>query len=77
MNRRVMDAVSPTFDFDYIQEVLIQALSVGARVVEVPVRVRYDLPGRRNGLSARVLRYTSRFVGLTLFSLAGYYRGRR
>ncbi len=76
MNRLVLDSVSPSFDFDYIQEVLIQALAAGARLVEVPVTVRYDLPGRRPGLSSRVLRYGSRFVGLTAWALGGFYRTR-
>jgi glycosyltransferase involved in cell wall biosynthesis len=73
MNRRVIERVSPSFDFDYIQEVLIQALAIGARVVEVPVHVSYDVPGRRPGMSARVLRYGSRFLGLTAWALAGFY----
>jgi glycosyltransferase involved in cell wall biosynthesis len=76
MNRRVLDEVSPSFDFDYIQEVLIQAIASGARLVEVPVNVRYDLPGRRPGMSARVLRYGSRFLGLTAWALGGFYRRR-
>jgi glycosyltransferase involved in cell wall biosynthesis len=73
LNRRVMDAVSPSFDFDYIQEVLIQALAAGARVVEVPVRVSYA-PGSRAGLSSRVVRYGARFLGLTAWSMAQFYR---
>jgi glycosyltransferase involved in cell wall biosynthesis len=76
MNRRVLDEVSPSFDFDYIQEVLIQALASGARLVEVPVHVRYDLPGRRPGMSARVVRYGTRFLGLTAWALAGFYKRR-
>jgi len=73
MNRRVFERISPSFDFDYIQEVLIQALAIGARVVEVPVSVSYDVPGRRPGMSARVVRYGTRFLGLTAWALGGFY----
>jgi glycosyltransferase involved in cell wall biosynthesis len=75
MNRRILEVVSPTFDYDYIQETLIQALAAQARVEEVPVTVRYD-PTDEGGMSAGVLRYGSRFVGLTAFALARFYRAR-
>ena len=73
-NRRALEALSPSFDFDYIQEALIQALATGARLVEVPVTVRYDHGGA--GMSSRVLRYGTRFLGLTAWALAGFYRKR-
>jgi glycosyltransferase involved in cell wall biosynthesis len=76
MNRRILEAVRPTFDYDYIQETLIQALAAGARVKEVPVTVRYEPEPARPGMSGHTLRYTRRFLGLTAFSLAGFYRER-
>jgi glycosyltransferase involved in cell wall biosynthesis len=80
MNRRVMEAVRPTFDYDYIQETLIQALAVGARVVEVPVTVLYDeeppSAGGKQAMSARTFRYGRRFLALTAYGLAGFYRRR-
>lgn len=76
MNRRVLEAVRPSFDYDYIQETLIQALAVGARVVEVPVTVLYEEHPAKKGMSGRTLRYTRRFLGLTAYSLARFYRTR-
>ena len=76
MNRHVMQSVRPTFDVDYIQETLIQALAVGARVVAVPVTVYYATSPSRKGLSKRPLRYGSRFLGLTAFALLDFYRRR-
>jgi glycosyltransferase involved in cell wall biosynthesis len=74
MNRRVMEAIDPSFDYDYIQESLIQALAAHARVVEVPVTALYEGEGR--GMSQRTVRYASRFLGLTAWSLAGFLRRR-
>jgi glycosyltransferase involved in cell wall biosynthesis len=76
MNRKVMEAARPTFDYDYIQETLIQALAIGARVVEVPVTVLYEHEPARPGMSARTLRYGRRFLGLTAFGMANFYRAR-
>ncbi len=75
MNRRVLEAVNPSFDYDYIQETLLQALAIGARVVDVPVEVLYQR-GAPDGMSARTLRYSARFVGLVAYSLAHFYRAR-
>lgn len=76
MNRRILEAVHPTFDYDYIQETLIQALAAGARVVEVPVTIKYEKDPVRKGMSGATLRYTRRFFGLTAWSLANFYKER-
>lgn len=73
MNRQVMQSVRPTFDVDYIQETLIQALAIEARVVAVPVTVNYATAPATKGLSKRPLRYGSRFLGLTAFALVNFY----
>jgi glycosyltransferase involved in cell wall biosynthesis len=74
MSRQVLAIVNPTYDYDYIQETLIQALAAGARVREVPVTVSYDAGDA--GMSSRTMRYMSRFFGLTGFALARFYRTR-
>jgi glycosyltransferase involved in cell wall biosynthesis len=76
MNRKVMEAVRPTFDYDYIQETLIQALAIGARVVEVPVHILYEREPARAGMSGRTLRYSRRFLGITAYSMANFYKTR-
>ena len=76
MNRRILEAVRPTFDYDYIQETLIQALGAGARVVEVPVTVKYEKDPVRKGMSGATLRYTRRFLALTAWSMANFYKAR-
>jgi glycosyltransferase involved in cell wall biosynthesis len=75
MNRQVLEAMHPSFDVDYIQETLIQALEVRARLVEVPVSVKYPENGRV-GLGGRKLRYIRNFVAITGWSLMNYYRAR-
>jgi glycosyltransferase involved in cell wall biosynthesis len=79
MNRRVLTVVRPTFDYDYIQETLIQALADGARVIEVPVTVHYEKEPARPGMSGRTLRYGRRFLALTGYAMANFYgkRARR
>jgi glycosyltransferase involved in cell wall biosynthesis len=76
MNRKVIDAVNPTFDYDYIQETLIQALAAGARVEDVPVTPLYDEAHVKPGMSSRTLRYGRRFLGLTSFALFNFYKTR-
>jgi glycosyltransferase involved in cell wall biosynthesis len=76
MNRKVLQAVSPSYDYDYIQETLIQALAARARIVEVPVTALYPEDGKATGMSRRTLRYGSRFLGLTGLSLLRFYRTR-
>ena len=77
MNQRVLGVVRPTFDYDYIQEALIQALAARVRVVDVPVTVLYDTHHERVGMSANTIRYGCRFVGLTTYALTKFYRARR
>ena len=52
MNRRLIEVVRPTFDYDYIQETLIQALAAGARVLDVPVHVKYEKEPARAGMAS-------------------------
>ena len=70
MNRKVIAALSPTFDYDYITESLVQAAAVGARIHEVPITVLY--PPDHGGMSRRVVRYSSRLLGTTAHA---YYHG--
>ena len=80
MNRQVMDALSPSVDYDYIQETLLQALAAGVRVCDVPVTALYDPPddtlAARRGMSGKTLRYSRRFLMLTTYGLFGFYRAR-
>jgi glycosyltransferase involved in cell wall biosynthesis len=76
MDRRIMEAVCPSFDYDYIQETLVQALAAHARLVEVPVSARYGEAFRGKAMSSRALRYSTRFLQLTGYSLLGFYRAR-
>lgn len=70
MNRVVLDALAPSFDYDYITESLVQAAAAGARIVEVPITVLY--PPDHAGMSRRVFRYGSRLLGTTAHA---YYHG--
>lgn len=76
MNARVLAVLRPTFDYDYIQETLLQALAMRARVVDVPVTAHYDGRHRGAGLSGQTFRYARRYVGLTAFALARFYLAR-
>ncbi len=76
MNRRIMQEIRPTFDYDYIQETLIQALAHRARIVEIPVTVLYEVEPQRVAMSSRVWTYGRRFMALTGYSLLQFYRQR-
>jgi glycosyltransferase involved in cell wall biosynthesis len=76
MNRKVIEAVNPSFDYDYIQETLVQALAAGARVEDVPVAPIYEIEPSKPGMSSRTLRYGRRFLGLTAYSLFNFYRAK-
>ena len=76
MNRMVMEAVRPSFDYDYIQETLIQAMAIHARLVEVPVTVLYEKDPVRKGMSASTFRYSRRFMTLAAYSMANFYKKR-
>lgn len=75
MNRRMIEQISPTFDYDYIQETLVQAVAARARICDVPVTPIYGEEGN-TGMSGRTFRYGRRFLGLTAFSLWQFYRQR-
>ncbi len=74
MNRRVMRMIWPTFDYDYIQETLIQAMLSGVVIEEVPVTVEYPEGEQAGAMSSRPLRYGTRFLGMTAYAL---WKGRR
>lgn len=70
MNRKGIEAIRPTFDYDYIQETLIQLLAAKLRVVDVPVDILYESePTKRPSMSARTFRYSSRFLLITGYSM--------
>jgi glycosyltransferase involved in cell wall biosynthesis len=74
LGRAAIAAARPRFEYDYVQETLLQFFAAGLTVVEVPV-VAVDRGGRR-GLSARTFHYTVRYLLLLAFSLAGFYLAR-
>jgi glycosyltransferase involved in cell wall biosynthesis len=76
MNQRILKVVRPTFEYDYIQETLIQALAHRAIIVEIPVHIRYEPATQRTGMSGRTFRYSWRFLALTGYSLLQFYRER-
>jgi len=76
MNRRILEVVNPTTDYDYIQETLIQALAAKARIVEVAVDILYEREPARPGMSGRTLRYGTRFLALTGSALVQFYATR-
>jgi glycosyltransferase involved in cell wall biosynthesis len=74
LNKAAIGAARPRFEYDYIQETLLQFFSARLRVVEVPVTaVERDGP---RGISARTFRYTVRYLLLLSFSLAHFYLSR-
>jgi glycosyltransferase involved in cell wall biosynthesis len=70
LNRRAMEVVEPSFDYDYIQETLIQVLAARLRVVDVQVDVLYERVPQKASMSTRTFRYGSRFLFLTGYSMA-------
>ena len=74
MNRMVLLELNPRFDYDYIQESLLQALAARARTVDVPVIVHYNV--EPTGMSRRTLRYISRFLLIMASGLLYFYRRR-
>lgn len=70
MNRKALETVRPTFDYDYIQETLIQMLAAKLRLVDVPVDILYEAePTKRPSMSAQTFRYSSRFLFITGYSM--------
>jgi glycosyltransferase involved in cell wall biosynthesis len=76
MNRKILDSVDPSFDYDYIQETLLQAIAAQARVEEIPVNPIYDIQPKRTSMSGRTFRYGRRFLMLTAYGLFQFYRTR-
>jgi len=74
MNRNVLNFLNPHFDYDYIQESLIQALAIKCRLIEVPIHVFYNPKSQKSAMSKRVFRYISRFLVITSYSLFHFYR---
>jgi glycosyltransferase involved in cell wall biosynthesis len=74
MTRQVALELEPGFDYDYIQESLLQALAARARTVDVPVTVHYG--AEAGGMSRRPLRYISRFLAIMAHGLLHFYRRR-
>ena len=75
MNRRVIESISPTFDYDYITETLIQAVAARARIRDVPVTPVYR-NGGASGMAGHTFRYGCCFLGLTAYGLGQFYRKR-
>jgi glycosyltransferase involved in cell wall biosynthesis len=71
MNQKVMNALHPHFNYDYIQESLIQALAVRARTKDIAVNILYDAEG--GGMSKRPIRYISRFLTIMTVALVNFY----
>lgn len=74
LNKAAIAAARPRFEYDYIQETLLQFFAAGLRVAEVPVTA-VGRDGRR-GISARTFHYTVRYLLLLAFSLAHFYLSR-
>jgi len=71
MNRKVLDVLEPHFQYDYIQESLIQALAIRARVRDIQANIHYDVEG--GGMSNRPIRYMSRFLSIMSVALLNFY----
>lgn len=74
LNLAALHAARPRFEYDYIQETLLQFFAARLRVVEVPV-VAVGRDGPR-GISARTFHYTVRYLLLLAFSLSHFYLSR-
>lgn len=74
LNKAALAAARPRFESDYIQETLLQFFGAGLRVVEVPVAAVGR--GGARGLSGRALSYTTRYLLLLAWALAGFYLAR-
>jgi glycosyltransferase involved in cell wall biosynthesis len=74
LNKAAISAARPRFEYDYIQETLLQFFSARLTVIEVPVAAVGR--GGPRGLSSRTLGYTARYLLLLAFSLAHFYLSR-
>jgi glycosyltransferase involved in cell wall biosynthesis len=73
MNQRIMEKVVPTFDYDYIQESLFQAMAARARIMEIPVTVSYPAGPHSERGPLETLRYILNFLGLTAYAILEFY----
>lgn len=74
LNKAALHAARPRFEYDYIQETLLQFFAARLRVVEVPVLAMGR--GGPRGISARTFHYTVRYLLLLAFSLSHFYLSR-
>ncbi len=74
LNARAIAAARPRFEYDYVQETLLQFFKARLRVIEVPVTA-VGRSGPR-GISARTFHYLSRYLLLLAYGLAGFYLSR-
>jgi len=71
MNREVMQNLKPHFNYDYIQESLIQALAMRPHLIEVTANVHYDTI--QKGMAKHVMRYCWNFVLITFYAMTNFY----
>lgn len=74
LNSNAIAMARPRFEYDYVQETLLQFFSARLRVVEVPVTA-VGRSGPR-GISARTFHYLSRYLLLLAYGLTGFYLSR-
>ena len=72
LNARAIAAARPRFEYDYVQETLLQFFKARLRVIEVPVTA-VGRSGPR-GISARTFHYLSRYLLLLARRIAGCFR---
>lgn len=72
MNKKVMACLAPAFDYDYIQESLIQVMAARLRIREVPVTVNYSLVASK-GMGSKIFRYGCRFIFICSVSIFRAY----
>jgi len=73
MNQRIMEKVVPTFDYDYIQESLLQAMAARARIMEIPVPVSYPAGPHSGRGPIETLRYILNSLALTAYALLEFF----
>lgn len=73
MNRKVMTALKPKYDYDYIQQTFIQSLLVRPKLLEVPVSVIYGNTNERGGMGNKIWTYAWHFLGITGVCIFNFY----
>jgi len=74
MNRETTAILHPTFDYDYAQEVLIQAATAHKRILEIPITVLYPKKDeQKDSMSSLALRYSFWFLYILAFALTQMY----